>query len=123
VAGECKQSLPDQRGDQDAAVARCSAQSFDEACRAYCLTLCDSEATFCRSSRCAPGYCQMTQNGAFHSNCVRACGSEVDPVRCMRDLCVAQTRASCANFAFPDADAGALVSACFDDDPLCTLTR
>jgi hypothetical protein len=108
--------------DAGTTVTQCSTGSFEDACRSYCVALCESQASFCRASRCATGFCDMTATGAFHATCVAACGSDANPAGCMHDVCVEQTRTRCENFSFGDADAGTLTSACFEDDPLCVLT-
>lgn len=103
------------------AVVGCAATTVDAACREYCLAVCNSEAEFCRSSRCAADYCEPGGGAEVSQSCRASCGTGSNAAACLNDMCASQTRVTCAQFGFMNDD-GTIESACFNNDPLCTVT-
>jgi hypothetical protein len=96
---------------------RCSAVSFDAACRSYCTAFCESQEAFCKRSACMPGYCESpSYTSEVLPACKKICGDDAD---CTRDMCLDLRRATCETFGF-EADGG-VMPACFENDPKCEL--
>jgi hypothetical protein len=95
----------------------CSAESFDAACRSYCVAFCESQRAFCGRSDCPQQYCtSASYTSEVQPVCERFCGKDAD---CARKMCLDQQRTTCETFWF-EADGG-MMSACIENDPKCEL--